>query len=120
MDKDKKREYNKRYRMETRQWRKEHNICVRCGCEDAAEGYVTCEKCIEKQRVEYRANKEKHYARTLRYAKKRREAGLCVICGKKQGERSTYYCDSCRIKKLAWQKAYNKKRQEEFKKKYEC
>lgn len=100
------REREKQYKKETRQWRKEHHICVSCGKQDAAIGFMQCGECIEKQSNKYYANKERHIAAVVARRKKLQEAGLCITCGKKRSEKSKRFCDSCLKKKRAFERKY--------------
>lgn len=100
------RERKKQYQKETRQWRKEHHICVTCGKQDAAIGFVQCGECIERKINEYYANKERHNATCTARKKRLQEAGLCVTCGKPRSEKSKVYCD----KHLEKRRVYDKKR----------
>lgn len=100
------REREKQYKKETRQWRKEHHICVYCGKQDAAIGFVQCGECIEKKSNTYYANKERHISAVAARKKRLQEAGLCVSCGKKRSEKSKRFCDSCLEKKRAYERKH--------------
>lgn len=100
------RERAKQYQKETRQWRKEHHICVTCGKQDAAIGFVQCGECIERKANAYYANKKRHNATVVARQKKLQEAGLCVTCGKPRSGRSQIHCDNC----LEKRRVYDRKR----------
>lgn len=103
------REQDKQYKVETYQWRKAHKICVNCGRQDAAIGFVQCGECIEKKNNKYHANAEKSKACVVARMKRLQEAGLCITCGNKRSERSKRYCDKCLEKRRLWTRNYRKK-----------
>lgn len=105
------RERAKQYQKETRQWRKEHHICVTCGKQDAAIGFVQCGECIERKINAYYANKERRNATVAARQKRLKEAGLCVTCGKPRSGKSKIHCDKC----LEKRRIYDRKRHREKK-----
>lgn len=45
------RQYQRQYRQELRAWRKEHNLCVRCGKSKPAKDRVLCLDCLDMNSV---------------------------------------------------------------------
>lgn len=69
-------------------WYKAHGICVSCGQDDAAVGYVRCFGCLEKERNysrQYRQSdehRETKKQRDLRRIEERKSKGQCIACNR--------------------------------------
>ena len=69
------------------EWRKEHNLCVRCGNETPIKGKAFCWRCLMAKRDD----------RGIEYVR-RVDGGLCASCGKPL-DREGVICESCRLKR---------------------
>lgn len=90
---------------------KSHNICVRCGQEDAERNHVLCLECMMKNRessAKYnrKYKKERQEKNRIR-AKKRyydlKEQGICTCCGKRNTKSNKVMCSQC-SKRLNYRK----------------
>lgn len=106
--------------MSNYSWYKSHNICPRCGCNDAVKGKVYCLDCLDKQAVatmQYRAThntkeKNKKFCRERYY--KLKEAGICVRCHQRKARQGKTSCQICFNKIREKQAIYQRlKRMEE-------
>ena len=87
----------------TYEWYKEHNICVRCGQEDAVRNHVLCFRCMidARERALKYANKhkeelkEKNKIKSKKRYAKLKELGLCTSCGKRPTKHNKVYCEYC-------------------------
>lgn len=92
------------YKKETRIWRKEHHICVKCGKNDAEEGRTVCTVCKMDIREYQRTHKRgaESIQRHKEYSKKRREEnrknGICVVCGTRKAKEGYSSCERCLYK----------------------
>lgn len=98
------REKMAKYRKETREFNKKHNICTMCRHEIVYDGFATCEICRDKQKQysekfysketeskkEERKRKQAEYMRDKRAERKKQ--GVCVECGKKLCANSKIHC----------------------------
>ena len=83
------KKYKRQYGKETYEFRKAHNICARCGAEDAEPGITFCLVCKMDERersLNYYYNMSEEKKNTMLARKKskyddRRSNGLCVRCG---------------------------------------
>lgn len=91
------------------EWYKKHNICVKCGQEDAVRNHVLCFRCMiknrevtkkyaDKHRIEVReknrvSNKNRYY--------KLKELGICTLCGKRKTKSNKVYCEHCASRRNA-------------------
>ena len=99
------REYHREYNRETYYWRKEHQICVKCGREDAEPHKTFCAKCAEKNRhagKRYWADlpeeaRKKAIQRTSERKRSLKAQGLCMRCGRKAAK-GKVYCIECLLK----------------------
>ena len=99
------REYRREYNRETYYWRKEHQICVKCGREDAEPHKVLCAECAEKKRHTAKRywiglseeTREKAIQRTSARKRSLKAQGLCPRCGRKAAKGKTY-CIECLLK----------------------
>jgi len=96
-DIQKKREYERKYRRERREWFHAHHLCTECGERDAFTmiGKKRCASCVEKDRIRkglppvdwldvVDKPKRKHqYSCTNEERRRRGESGLCYLCGRK-------------------------------------
>lgn len=112
------------YSKETYRWKKEHGICVDCGCEEAVGG-VRCPECAAKkaesamqkhcnmshEEKEEHNKKRREKAKALR--KYRKEHGLCLQCGK-----PVYNGHAYCMEHFLYHKRYKKKKQAESNKGY--
>ena len=73
------------------QWLKEHHICVRCGKEDAAYGFVCCPACLEKMATRKRDRAKENELRKLR-DEKRKALGICRKCDRPVCANSKIWC----------------------------
>ena len=69
------------------EWRKEHNLCVRCGKETPVKGKAFCWRCLMAKRDD----------RGIEYVR-RVDGGLCAACGKPL-DRDSVICEACRLKR---------------------
>lgn len=88
------KEGQKRYRLKMRTWATEHGMCTYCYKVSADSGYITCQKCREKGRLNNVKHKYDYRDRRDRYNKRRKEwlqemrhqvlehyGGKCACCG---------------------------------------
>lgn len=75
------------YMKETRQWCREHHICVRCFRETAVPGKVQCFECCEKSRLKSISRSREKRDKDNEAARKRywelKEQGICTRCRKR-------------------------------------
>lgn len=105
-NKEKKNEYNRKYRKEVKDFCREIGVCTTCNKNKAAPNHVQCADCLYKQtlyRMKYKPAKEKKekYIRNKSEARKiqyeqRKEDGLCVRCGRKILDKRYVVCHICR------------------------
>lgn len=90
---------------------KSHNICVRCGQEDAEKNHTMCLECMMKSR-EYSLKYNKKHRKERREkdrirAKKRyynlKEQGICICCGRRKTHNNKVMCNQC-SKRLNYRK----------------
>lgn len=90
-----------------REYYKRHGICPKCRKKKALDGFVHCEDCLEKIRI----NNIKYRDKQAEYERRRRErrkvisaqrvvAGICTQCGKKPSWNGLQLCAECRRKIL--------------------
>lgn len=68
-------------------WRKENNLCVRCGTEEPVKGGLFCWRCVLAKRDD----------RSVEYVR-RIDSGLCSSCGKPL-DREGVICEACRVQR---------------------
>lgn len=82
---------------------KKHNICVRCGQEDAEKNHTLCLECMMKNRKSALAYYNKHkesinekdrIKNKIRY-NKLKELGICTSCGRRKTKNNKVYCEYC-------------------------
>ena len=82
---------------------KNHNICVRCGHEDAEKGHTLCLECMmndrERGKLYYQKHKEEKKEKSRINSKARyyklKENGLCTSCGKRKAKENKVFCEFC-------------------------
>ena len=87
MRKPQKPQIKRSYDRDNYEWRKEHNLCVRCGKEEPEKGKLFCWRCIMAKRDD----------RGIEY-ERRIESGLCASCGKPL-DRTGAICEACRMRR---------------------
>ena len=86
-------------------WRKEHNICVSCGKNQAMENHTQCSECAEKGKKRSKENYNWF-----------KQHGLYAACGKNPAERNRVYCYECNMKLSETKRKYWESRTVEQKK----
>ena len=86
-------------------WYKAHHICPVCRKNRAAPNRVSCDDCLEKDRIKSQNRRKRKEATDAlnKYKretyKKRKEEGLCTVCGKKKSLYTQTCCYECTIKR---------------------
>lgn len=81
-----KRERDKRYAQERRDWLKDHCFCERCGHEFAEPGRCRCKQCEAIHKAKEQSRREADRARKNALYQYRRDNGLCITCGRPAAE----------------------------------
>ena len=99
MTEEERRERNRQYARETRQFRREHGICTNCGHEKAFYGKRLCPSCLEKEAERTRGRKktDEQKAREKERYYEHKLNGICVRC-KRPATKGSIYCVEHRIK----------------------
>ena len=82
---------------------KSHNICVRCGQEDAENNHTMCLECMMKSREEslkyHRKHRKERQEKDRIRAKKRyyklKNEKICTCCGKRPSRKGKVLCNQC-------------------------
>lgn len=88
-------ERQRNYAKATRQYRKEHGLCVQCG-RPALPGKTTCNECRIKRNRNQRERSERNGK-----VKHWKEDGFCIRCGKER-KPGYMYCQACYDKQLEY------------------
>lgn len=110
---DEQRERKNECARENSRWKKERQLCVRCGKQDAYTlvGRSYCYECCEYDRECRRSDTVLKNNKTKQREKYRKnvESGICPTCGKRRAEYGYINCPVCRAKKARRQLEYNHK-----------